>query len=103
MRTAYDHKALIIAITGLFTVLGVLYALIATPIYRATAMIQIEPKAAITGIPEISPPGLGFPGGHRNFLLKSRAVLGKAVEELKLYIVAKPRQFPLIGGYGPSA
>ena len=100
MRTAYDHKALIIAITGLFTVLGVLYALIATPIYQATAMIQIEPKkAAITGIPEISPPGLGFPGGHRNSLLKSRAVLGKAVEELKLYIVAKPRQFPLIGGY----
>lgn len=44
MRTAYDHKALIITITGFFAALGVLYALIATPIYQATAMIQIEPK-----------------------------------------------------------
>lgn len=101
MRTAYDHKALIIAITGLFTVLGVLYALIATPIYQATAMIQIEPKkAAITGIPEISPrPDSVSQAVTEISLLKSRAVLGKAVEELKLYIVAKPRQFPLIGGY----
>lgn len=62
MRTAYDHKALIIAITGLFTALGIVYALIATPIYQATAMIQIEPKkAAITGVPEISPARTRFP------------------------------------------
>lgn len=101
MRTAYDHKALIIAITGLFAALGVFYALIATPIYQATAMIQIEPKkAAITGVPEISVrPDSVSQAVTEISLLKSRAVLGRAVEELKLYIVAKPRQFPVIGGF----
>ena len=100
MRTAYDHKALIIAITGLFTVLGVLYALIATPIYQATAMIQIEPKRPpLPAYRKYPRPDSVSQAVTEISLLKSRAVLGKAVEELKLYIVAKPRQFPLIGGY----
>ena len=101
MRTAYDHKALIITITGFFAALGVLYALIATPIYQATAMIQIEPKkAAITGVPEVSArPDSVSQAVTEISLLKSRAVLGKAVEELKLYIVAQPRHFPVFGAF----
>ncbi|MBE7377030.1 polysaccharide biosynthesis tyrosine autokinase [Pseudomonas lopnurensis] len=101
MRTAYDHKALIVAITGLFAALGIAYAIVATPIYQASAMIQIEPKkGAITGVPEIVPrPDSVSQATTEISLLKSRAVLGKAVEELKLYITAKPRHFPLIGAY----
>ena len=101
MRTAYDHKALIASITGLFAVLGIAYALVATPIYQASAMIQIEPKkGAITGVPEIVPrPDSVSQATTEISLLKSRAVLGKAVEGLKLYITARPRHFPLIGSY----
>ncbi len=101
MRTAYDHKALIASITGLFAVLGIAYAMVATPIYQASAMIQIEPKkGAITGVPEIVPrPDSVSQATTEISLLKSRAVLGKAVEGLKLYITARPRHFPLIGGY----
>ena len=37
-----DHRKLIIAVTSAFTVLAVLYALLATPIYQANALIQVE-------------------------------------------------------------
>jgi tyrosine-protein kinase Etk/Wzc len=101
LRAAYDNKALILGITTLFAALGVAYLFIATPVYRASAMIQIEPrKAGITGVPEVS----GRPASVSQAiteieLLKSRTVLGRTVEELKLYINARPRHLPLIGGY----
>lgn len=37
-----DNRWLIIACTSFITVLGVVYALLATPVYRATALIQVE-------------------------------------------------------------
>ena len=37
-----DRKLFIMAITGVFMVLGVIYALYAAPVYQATAMIQVE-------------------------------------------------------------
>lgn len=43
-RTAFDHKLLIGSITGLFTALGIVYAILATPVYEASGMIQIETK-----------------------------------------------------------
>lgn len=101
MRTAFDHKGLIAGITGCFAALGIAYAVVATPIYEATAMIQIEPKkTGITGVPEVVPrPDSVSQAVTEISLLKSRAVLGKTVENLKLYIVAKPRRLPLLGGY----
>src|SRR5699024_12699262 len=44
-----DHKWWIVAITGVVTFLGVIYALIATPIYQADALLQVESKQS--GIP----------------------------------------------------
>jgi tyrosine-protein kinase Etk/Wzc len=37
-----DRKYFIIALTTLFMVVGVVYAVFSTPIYQATAMIQVE-------------------------------------------------------------
>ena len=39
-----ERKFTIIGITALFCILGVAYALIATPIYRADAIVQVEEK-----------------------------------------------------------
>ncbi|EIK53737.1 tyrosine-protein kinase [Stutzerimonas stutzeri TS44] len=101
LRTAYDHKGLIAGITALFAALGIAYAIVATPIYEATAMIQIESKkTGITGVPEIVPRLDSVSQAVTEIsLLKSRAVLGKTVENLKLYISAKPKRLPLLGGY----
>ena len=101
LRVAFDHKRLICTITALFAVLGVAYAIVATPVYEASAMIQIEPKkAGITGIPEAVPrPNSVSQAVTEIELIKSRSVLGRTVEELKLYIDARPKYFPLLGGY----
>lgn len=40
-----DHRKLIISVTALFTLIALLYALFATPIYQADALLQVEQKA----------------------------------------------------------
>lgn len=37
-----DHRKLIISVTALFTLIALIYALFATPIYQADALIQVE-------------------------------------------------------------
>ncbi|PLK93427.1 tyrosine-protein kinase, partial [Klebsiella pneumoniae] len=39
-----DYRKLIISVTAAFTVVALLYALLATPIYQADALIQVEQK-----------------------------------------------------------
>jgi len=86
LRVAFDHKRLIGVITALFALLGVAYAIVATPVYEATAMIQIEPKkAGITGVPESVPrPNSVSQAVTEIELIKSRSVLGRTVNDLNL-------------------
>ena len=42
LGTLLDHKWLIAGVTGAFMVAGVAYALLATPVYQANALIQVE-------------------------------------------------------------
>src|SRR5699024_12366981 len=44
VATLWDSKWLIAAITAVVTALGVLYALLATPVYQADALLQVEKK-----------------------------------------------------------
>lgn len=39
-----DYRKLIVSLTAGFTALAVLYTLLATPIYQANALIQVEQK-----------------------------------------------------------
>ncbi|VVP60447.1 Tyrosine-protein kinase wzc [Pseudomonas fluorescens] len=102
--TLIDSKWIIIGITALFCVVGVAVALLSTPIYQANALVQVEEKkggmAALGGMGEMSEMfGGTSPAVTEIELLKSRAVLGKAVENLKLDIVIQPKYFPLIGHF----
>jgi len=104
LGTLIDSKWIIIGITALFCALGVAFALLSTPIYQANALIQVEEKkggmAALGGMAEMSEMlGGTSPAVTEIELLKSRAVLGKAVENLKLDIVVEPNYFPLIGRF----
>ncbi|WP_426141900.1 polysaccharide biosynthesis tyrosine autokinase [Pseudomonas sp. DWP3-1-2] len=101
LRTLFDHKGLILWIVGLFCLVGLTYSILATPIYQANAMIQIEPKKiGIEGTPEVSSKPMSVSQATTEIeLIKSRAVLGKVVDELKLNIVQKPDYFPVIGAY----
>jgi tyrosine-protein kinase Etk/Wzc len=95
-----DRKLFIIAVTTFFLVVGVAVAVFSTPIYQATSMIQVEEKGG-------SVPGFDELGGMFEStsaavteieLLKSRSIIGEAVDSLKLDIVAEPKLFPIIGG-----
>ncbi|SDH58564.1 polysaccharide biosynthesis tyrosine autokinase [Pseudomonas panipatensis] len=101
LGTLIDHKWLIAGITAAFTTLGATYALLATPIYRSDASVQVEAKKP--SIPGLSDMGdlLGAQSQAVTEiqLITSRAVIGKAVDNLRLNIVAEPSRFPLLGGF----
>ncbi|MBF7144288.1 MULTISPECIES: polysaccharide biosynthesis tyrosine autokinase [Pseudomonas] len=99
LRMLFDHKALIVSVVGVFTLLGAGYALVATPVYQANAMIQIEPKKiGLDATPVFnSKPTSVSEAATEIELIKSRAVLGRVITDLHLDVTATPRYVPLLG------
>ncbi|OED98596.1 polysaccharide biosynthesis tyrosine autokinase [Vibrio breoganii] len=95
-----DGKWIIIFTTFVFAVIGVTYALLATPIYKADALIQVEQKNS--GMPVLSE-GLSEMFAQESNaateieIIKSRMVLGKTVDKFNLTTVATPDYMPVIG------
>lgn len=92
----------IAVITAVFLAIGTLYAFIATPVYRADIMLQVEDSAdATTGGNLVSNVSSLFQvksvtAGEIE-ILRSRLVVSHAVDTLRLYIDTSPRYFPLFG------
>lgn len=95
-----DRKWLVIAVTAISVALGFAYALLSKPIYRTNLLIQVEDSA---------PDAKSFLGDTGSLfdvktsaagelqILRSRMIMGGAVEATRLYIDAKPRYTPVIG------
>ncbi|WP_043693913.1 polysaccharide biosynthesis tyrosine autokinase [Luteibacter sp. 9133] len=100
--TLLDHKWLIVAITGVFFVIGVLYTLLATPIYQATAVVQVEQKTpSLPGLSDLSQ-SLGTTASQavtEIALITSRLVVGQTVDDMRLNVQALPQRMPVIGDY----
>lgn len=96
-----DQKWLIGALTGAFMMTGVAYAILATPVYLANALVQVEPKKNdMLGFSDLnSMLGGQSPSVTEIGIIKSRAVIGKTVDDLRLDIDVIPNTFPLIGGF----
>lgn len=96
-----DQKWLIGALTGAFMATGVAYAVLATPVYLANALVQVEPKKNdMLGFSDLnSMLGGQSPSVTEIGIIKSRAVIGKTVDDLRLDIDVTPNTFPLIGGF----
>ena len=94
-----DRKYFIAAVTAVFMTVGVFYAVFATPVYQATAMIQVEDGgASVPGFDDMAGMFESTSAAVTEIeLLKSRSVIGEAVDSLKLDIVAEPKLFPVIG------
>lgn len=96
-----EQKWLIIAITSLFAVAGIAYALLATPIYRADTLLQVEKKSS--GMPGLGEMGELFGGESEAAteieIIKSRMIIGSVVDQLNLTTVATPNYMPFIGGF----
>lgn len=94
-----DHKKLIVSVTALFTVLAILYALFATPVYQADALVQVEQKQGNALLNSLSQM---LPGGQPQSapeiaLLQSRMILGKTVDDLNLQAQIEQNYFPVFG------
>ncbi|MGO2366814.1 MAG: GNVR domain-containing protein, partial [Pseudoalteromonas sp.] len=94
-----DRKYFIVAVTALFMFAGVVYAVLSTPVYQATAMIQVEDGgASVPGFDDMAGMFESTSAAVTEIeLLKSRSVIGEAVDTLKLDITAEPKLFPFIG------
>ncbi|GAB3520337.1 polysaccharide biosynthesis tyrosine autokinase [Photobacterium alginatilyticum] len=94
-----DNRWNIIAITFIFAITGVAYALLATPIYKADALIQVETKSS--GMPALGEMGELFASESSATteieIIKSRMILGKTVDKLNLTTVSSPNYLPVIG------
>ncbi|CAH9052874.1 Tyrosine-protein kinase wzc [Pseudoalteromonas holothuriae] len=94
-----DKKWFILSVTALFMLLGVAYAIFSTPIYQATAMVQVEEKGgSVPGFDDMSGMFESTSAAVTEIeLLKSRSVIGEAVDSLNLDTVVEPKLFPLFG------
>ncbi|GAA3884266.1 polysaccharide biosynthesis tyrosine autokinase [Gibbsiella dentisursi] len=94
-----DNRWLIIGITAIFLTFGIIYCLFATPIYRASALVQVEQNVAnklISGLNQLLPSGQPDSAPEIE-LLQSRMILGKTIDELNLTTDVKENYFPIFG------
>ncbi|ELL9329117.1 polysaccharide biosynthesis tyrosine autokinase [Vibrio fluvialis] len=97
----FDSKWIILLTTLLCSLVGVAFALLSTPIYKADSLIQIEQKSS---------GGIGSLVGDMGELfssessatteieiIKSRMILGDTVEKFNLTTVVEPSYFPFLG------
>ena len=95
-----DNKWLIAAITTLALLLGIAYTLVQKPVYEANILVQIEePETSTKSF--LGEAGALFdvktPASAEIEILRSRKVVGEAVDKLQLDIEAEPRYIPVIG------
>ncbi|KJG23575.1 hypothetical protein UB37_06725 [Photobacterium iliopiscarium] len=95
-----DSKKSILAITIVFTLLGLIYSIFATPIYKSDVLIKVDSKSD-------GSPAYGE-SMEKEFLtdssavtemelIKSRRVIGKTVDKLNLTTSVVPDYLPIIG------
>ncbi|WP_027712678.1 tyrosine-protein kinase Wzc [Dickeya chrysanthemi] len=99
LGTVLDNRWLIISIITIFTMLGILYTLLATPIYQSDALVQVEQNASDNLLKDISSvlPDAKPDSSAEIELIQSRMVIGKTVDELALDIEVKEKFFPVVG------
>ncbi len=94
-----DHRVCILSVTLFFALCGAMYALFASPVYVADAMVQIENKQQNSLLKTLSQlaPERSSDSGAEIQLLKSRMILGETVEALRLRDEVTQVRLPIIG------
>ena len=96
------NKWLIAIIAAVVMALGVLYALLQRPVYEANLVVQVEDSegASRNVLGEASTLlDLKTPATAEMEIIRSRSVIGEAVDATRLYIEAVPRYAPYVGGW----
>ncbi|MDP9902206.1 polysaccharide biosynthesis tyrosine autokinase [Variovorax ginsengisoli] len=96
-----DHRWLVASIASACLMLGIVYALLTKPVYESNLMVQVEDSeksaGSFLGDAASSLFDVKTPAAGEIEIIRSRMILGQAVENTKLYIDTSPRYIPLIG------
>ncbi|WP_313471167.1 tyrosine-protein kinase Wzc [Atlantibacter hermannii] len=97
--TVIEARWWVLGITAVFALLATIYALFATPIYSADALVQIEQNSGNSIVQNINSALSNKPPASdaEIQLIRSRLVLGKTVDELDLDIAVEKKTFPVLG------
>ena len=96
------QKWLIAAIALVVLAIGVVYAALQRPVYESNLLIQVEDTegASKTFLAEATSAfDVKTPSSAEMEIIRSRTVLGQAIDATKLDIVATPRYVPYVGGW----
>jgi len=96
------NKWLIAAVTAVVLAIGVAIAVLTRPVFESNVLIQVEDQeGASKSI--LAEAGSLFDvktaASAEMEIIRSRMIIGQAVEATKLYIDAHPRYLPLVGGW----
>lgn len=97
-----DNRWLIAAVTAMAVTLGGAYAFLTSPIYESNLLIQVEDSAnsakSLLG-EAASLFDVKTPATAEMEIIRSRMVIGRAVDSTQLYITARPKRPPLVGDW----
>jgi len=95
-----DARWLIAIVTALAAALGAAYALLAKPVYESNLLIQVEDSSGSAKSflgDAASLFDIKTPATAEIEILRSRMVIGQAVDNTLLYIEARPLYLPVVG------
>ncbi len=96
-----ESRWLIAAALALALAAGISWLLVAPPTFQSDAVIQVEEqKKTLSGLSEISEMFSEKSEAETEIeIIRSRSLLGSVVDQLHLDITARPRVFPIVGGF----
>lgn len=98
-----DSRWLIAGVTVCVTLLAIVYALLAKPLYQANMTIQIEEERPTASTNIVSETSALFEAKRAPVaeieLLRSRVLIAEAVNNLGLTIDLQPKYFPVVGSW----
>ncbi|MDB5796361.1 MAG: polysaccharide biosynthesis tyrosine autokinase [Paucimonas sp.] len=101
LNVLYDNRWLIATITLVAGLLGAVYAFMAKPVYEANMLIHVEEQSQREAKNILGEMGSLFDvkqaATGEMELVKSRLVISRAIDNMKLYMEAGPKYFPGIG------
>ena len=96
------NKWLIVGIAAVVTLLGAAFALLQRPVYEANLVVQVEDAEGSSKnvLGEASTLfDIKTPAAAEMEIIRSRAVIGEAVDASRLHIETVPRYAPYVGGW----
>ena len=97
-----DNRWLIAAVTAVALAVGSAYAFMAKPVYESNLLIQVEDSASAAKSflgEAASLFDVKTPATAEIEIIRSRMVIGQAVDATLLYIDARPHYLPLVGDW----